>query len=99
MKAKFEDNEITEEEFENFILPLNASFGFDVVTLIEFLQDRRTNTIYIPSVGHSNVRSAKNQQQFLITCMATHFDDDLKPFVDEIIRQLSSSSISYHRMC
>jgi hypothetical protein len=94
MKAKFEDNEITEEEFENFILPLNASLGFDVVTLIEFIQDRRTSTI-----GHSNVRSAKNQQQFLITCMATHFDDDLKPFVDEIIRQLSSSSISYHRMC
>jgi hypothetical protein len=94
MKAKFEDNEITEEEFGNFILPLNTSFGFDVAPLIEFIQDRRTSTI-----GHSNVRSAKNQQQFLITCMATHFDDDLKPFVDEIIRQLSSSSISYHRMC
>jgi hypothetical protein len=92
MKAKFEDNEITEEEFENFILPLNTSLGFDVATLIEFIQDRHTT-------GHSDVRSAKNQQQFLITCMATHFDDDLKPFVDEIIRQLSSSSISYHRMC
>jgi ribosomal protein S18 len=92
MKAKFEDNEITEEEFENFILPLNTSFGFDVATLIEFIQDRH-------AIGHSDVRGVKNQQQYLLTCMATLFDDDLKPFVDEIIRQLSSSSISYRRMC
>jgi hypothetical protein len=91
MKAKFEDNEITEDEFKNFILPFNTSLGFDVATLIEFIQDRH-------AIGHSDVRSAKNQQQFLLTCKTTHFDDDLKPFVDEITRQLSSPSISYHRM-
>mmetsp|Transcript_950 Transcript_950/g.948 ORF Transcript_950/g.948 Transcript_950/m.948 type:complete len:237 (-) Transcript_950:71-781(-) len=91
MKAKLEDNEITEAEFASFISPFNLSLGFDVHVLIAFVQDRH-------SIGHTDIRSAYNQQKFIATCKGTHFDADLKPFVDEIIHQLDSSTISYRRM-
>jgi uncharacterized protein YqgV (UPF0045/DUF77 family)/cell division protein FtsB len=91
MKDKLDMNEITLEQFTNFITPYNTLLGFDVSTFMDFIQDRH-------EIGHTDIRRASNQQSFIQTCRTTSFNADMQPFVDEIIRQLDSASISYRRI-
>lgn len=91
MKAMLEDNEITEEEFTHFILPHNSSLGFDVATLIGF----RRNYHFFDC---PDIRSVTNQKELINVCKRIRFDDDLKAFVDEMVRQLDSPEITYRRV-
>lgn len=67
LESNFEDGLISEEDFKNFLLPINTALGgIDFSEIIHISNERH-------GIAHSDTRSANKQKQFLRECKTYNF--------------------------
>lgn len=67
LESNFEDGLIPEEDFKNFLLPINTALsGIDFSEIFHISNERH-------GIAHSDTRSAKKQMQFLQECKTYNF--------------------------
>ena len=72
-KDQFEDKEIDEITYNNFINPINSDFQLDVISLIKKVDERNLNC-------HKDNRSKSNQIKFISSFEGKKFDNDINLF-------------------